>query len=68
MEQRLIDASKFEVVSLQGKSEEFINGVTWMLEQIDKAKTVKAISQECIDGLKREVQFRIDNMGDGVLL
>lgn len=32
---KLIDASRFDVVALQGKSEEFVNGVEWVLEQID---------------------------------
>lgn len=35
---RLIDADALEVVDLQGKSEEFSDGVMWILEQIDKCK------------------------------
>ena len=38
---RLIDADQFGVVSFQGKSEEFIEGVKFMLEKIDEAPTVE---------------------------
>lgn len=42
---RLIDADVFEVISLQGKSEEFCNGVMWMLEQIDNQPTAYDIDK-----------------------
>lgn len=38
---RLINADVFEVVSFQGKSEEFTEGVQWILEQIDEQPTIK---------------------------
>ena len=38
---RLIDADKFGVISLQGKSEDFIEGVKFILEKIDEAPTVE---------------------------
>lgn len=37
---RLIDADPFGVVSLQGKSEDFIEGAKFILEKIDKAPTL----------------------------
>ena len=37
---RLIDANKFEVVMLQGKTDEFVEGVKWVLEQLDKTDTI----------------------------
>ena len=37
---RLIDADPFGVIFLQGKSEEFIEGVKFMLEKIDEAPTI----------------------------
>ena len=37
---RLIDADQFGVVSLQGKSEDFIGGVKYILEKIDEAPTL----------------------------
>ena len=38
---RLIDADQFGVISLQGKSEEFIEGVRFIFEKIDEAPTVE---------------------------
>lgn len=56
---RLIDADEFEVVSLQGKSEEFCNGVMWMLEQIDNAPTIPAIE---LTGIEKHVsKFDFDD-------
>ena len=40
---RLIDAEQFGVISLQGKSEDFIEGVKFMLDKIDEAPTVDNI-------------------------
>ena len=37
---RLIDADEFEVVGLQDKSIDFIEGARWMLEKIDNAPTI----------------------------
>lgn len=37
---RLIDADQFGVISLKGKSEEFIDGVKFILEKIDQAPTI----------------------------
>ncbi len=42
---RLIDAEAFEVISLQGKSKEFCDGVIWMLGQIDKTPTAYDIDK-----------------------
>ena len=39
---RLIDVDVFEVVFFEGKSEEFVEGATYVLEQIDKQPTVEA--------------------------
>ena len=36
----LKDVGQFDVVALYGKSDEFIDGVMWILEQIDKADTI----------------------------
>lgn len=38
---RLIDAEQFGVISLQGKSEEFIEGVKFMFDKIHEAPTVE---------------------------
>lgn len=38
---RLIDADQFGVVSLQGKSDEFIEGAMFILDKIDEAQTVE---------------------------
>ena len=38
---RLIDADQFGVVSFQGKSEDFSEGVAFILEKIDEAPTVE---------------------------
>ena len=43
---RLIDANKFEVVMLQGKTEEFVEGVKWVLEQLDKTDTIIEADKE----------------------
>lgn len=37
---RLIDADQFGVISLQGKSEDFIDGAKFILEKIDEAPTL----------------------------
>lgn len=37
---RLIDADKFEVVVLNGKSDEFCDGAEYILEMLDNAPTV----------------------------
>ena len=39
---RYIDADAFEVVSLKDVSDEFAEGVMFVLEQLDKAPTIKA--------------------------
>lgn len=38
---RLIDADQFGVISLQGKSEDFIEGVEYILNLIDNAPTIE---------------------------
>lgn len=38
---RPIDADQFGVISLQGKSEDFVEGVKFILEKIDEAPTVE---------------------------
>ena len=43
---RLVDADEFEVVMLQDKTDEFIEGVQWMLEQLDKADTIIEADKE----------------------
>ena len=45
---RLIDADQFGVIALQGKSEEFIEGVKFILEKIDEAPTVEPKQGEWI--------------------
>ncbi len=40
---RLIDADAFEVVSLEGVTEEFAEGAKYVLELLDKAPTVDAV-------------------------
>lgn len=54
---RLIDANKFEIVALQGKSEEFIDGVQWVLEQIDSAETVLTIPEQPTNGSVLQAMF-----------
>ena len=49
---RLIDADAFEVVFFENKSEEFVDGATYVLEMIDNAPTVDA--QEKITELQME--------------
>ena len=48
---RLIDIEKFDVFDLSGRSEEFANGVQWILEQLDNAPTVEPCYQtaSCLD-------------------
>ena len=46
---RLIDADPFGVIFLQGKSEEFIEGVKFMLEKIDEAPTLERPHGEWVD-------------------
>lgn len=58
---RLIDADVFEVVTLQDKSEEFCNGVQWILEQIDKQPTINRVvldefSEGCNDFLPQCIE------------
>ena len=38
---RLIDADQFGVISFQGKSEDFAEGVAFILEKIDEAPTIE---------------------------
>lgn len=42
---RLIDGDRFDVITLQGKSDEFIDGVMWVLQQIDNAPTILEASE-----------------------
>lgn len=37
---RLIDADQFGVISLQGKSDDFIDGVAFMFDKIHEAPTI----------------------------
>ena len=53
---RLIDADNFEVVSIEGRSEEFSDGVMWMLEQLDNAPTVDAISRKTVKEMVAEIE------------
>ena len=65
---RLIDANNFEVVSIEGRSEEFSDGVMWMLEQLDNASTVEAIPKADYEnrlkadmiGMLTEIQLEIE--------
>lgn len=43
---RLIDADKFDVICLTNKSDEFVNGVEHILEQIDNAPTIIEADKE----------------------
>ena len=42
-EKRLIDANAFECVCVNGKSEDFCNGVLYVLDMIDAQPTVDAV-------------------------
>ena len=42
---RLIDADQFGVISLQGKSEDFIEGAKFILEKIDEAPTIERLGE-----------------------
>ncbi len=44
---RLIDADAFEVVSLEGVTEEFAEGAKYVLELLDKAPTIR-VRKECM--------------------
>ena len=48
---RLIDADQFGVVSFQGKSEDFIEGVCFILDKIYEAPTVEAYTFEQVQDL-----------------
>ena len=39
---RLIDADEFEVVTVQGKSDDFVEGAQYVLEMIDNMPTIDA--------------------------
>ena len=62
---RLTDADNFEVVSMEGRSEEFSNGVMWMLEQLDNAPTIDAIPRERIEQMKAELHATAEMHNDG---
>lgn len=49
---RLIDADQFGVISLQGKSDDFIEGVKYVLEKIDEAPTVE--TSDVLEMLQKE--------------
>ena len=60
---RLIDADKFEAFVIRTNGdEEFVNGVQYVLERIDKAPTVDAIPRERIDQMVMEI-LELDTMG-----
>ena len=42
-EKRLIDANAFECVCVNGKSDDFCNGVLYVLDMIDTQPTVEAV-------------------------
>lgn len=46
---RYIDADAFEVVSLKDVSDEFAEGVMFVLEQLDKAPTIKARPVDAVE-------------------
>jgi hypothetical protein len=48
---RLIDADQFGVIALQGKSEDFIEGVVYMFDKIHEAPTVEAYTFEQVQDL-----------------
>lgn len=48
---RLIDADQFGVISLQGKSEDFIAGVAFMFDKIHEAPTVEAYTHNQVQDL-----------------
>ena len=48
---KLVDAERFEVITLQGdKSDDFIDGVTWLAERIDEAETIFNIPKNATNG------------------
>lgn len=49
---RLIDADQFGVISLQGKSEDFIEGVLFMFDKIHEAPTVE--TSDILEMLQKE--------------
>lgn len=51
---RLIDADSFGVISLQGKSEDFIEGAKYILEKIDEAPTVERLHGEWIEHMTQD--------------
>ena len=43
----LKDTSKLDVLSWQGKSDEFTEGVTWAMEQLDSLPTIIPATKDC---------------------
>ena len=62
-EKRLIDANAFEVVALNGVSEEFAEGAKFILEKIDAAPTVDTV--EVVHGRWLMDKLEIGNPYDG---
>lgn len=56
---RPIDADLFEVICLEGKSEEFSEGVQWLAEQIDKALTLRVYTVEEVMHKFIDLKYRI---------
>ena len=61
---RLIDADVFEVVTFKNKSEEFSEGVKYILEIIDNEPTVYNVDK-VIEQLVDLIQGSITEYGDG---
>ena len=63
---RLIDADQFGVISLQGKSEDFIEGVMFMFDKIHEAPTVTIPIAKF--GTMNDFAEWIDVNGDGSIM
>ena len=59
-EKRLIDADAFECVCVNGKSDDFCNGVLYVLDMIDAQPTVDAV--EVVHGRWKRELVPIANM------
>ena len=64
---RLVDISSFDVLDLTGRSEEFCNGVQWILEEIDKTEVSKEDFQKYVkEKYGMELSFKKSDNPDTV--
>ena len=64
---RYIDADRFDVITFQTNSEDFMDGVDYILEMIDKAPTADVVPRSEVEQAKQEVAREIFEEIDGIL-